>query len=117
MTNDSNGGRVEYWELVEQNCPVHSLFSTSSSTSNFLIWQCLTAFNHHAPLTNICSSRNVWITGQESTAQAQQHLVVATANGELICLHQVTMKQVSSTSLVKNSSKKFQYSSSSAFFI
>ena len=97
MTNDSNGGRVEYWVLVEQNFPVHSLFSTSSSTSSFLNWQCLTAFNYHAPLTKICSSRNVWITGHESTAQAQQHLVVATANGELICLHQETMKQVSST--------------------
>lgn len=95
MINDSNGGRVEYWELVEQNCPVHFLFSTSS-TSSFLNWQCLAAFNYQAPLTNICSSRNVWITGQESTAKAQQHLVVATANGELICLHQETMNQVSS---------------------
>jgi hypothetical protein len=95
MINDSNGGRVEYWELVEQNCPVHSLFTTSSSTSSFLNWQCLVAFKYHASITNISSSRNVWITGQESAPQAKQHLVVATANGELLCLHQESMKLVS----------------------
>ena len=93
VINDSNGGKVEYWELVEQQTIVHSLFSTSASTSKFLNWQCLIAFNHSDPLTSLCPSRNVWITGHDSIVQTQHHLVVATADG-LICLQQESLKIV-----------------------
>lgn len=85
---------MQYWELKEQERPIHSLFSTSAATTRFLQWNCVSAFNTNSPIISICPARNVWIAGSELNGQPPYHLVLATASGDLICLNRDSMKQV-----------------------
>lgn len=85
---------LQYWELTEQERSIHSLFSTSAATTRFLQWQCTSVYNSGTPITSICPSRNVWVSGSEPSGHSQHHLVIATANGDMICLHRENMKQV-----------------------
>ena len=92
LMNVSNGGALQYWELREQERPIHSLFSTATAMTHFLQWQCVSIFNCNNHITYICPSRNVWLGGNDMTPQ--HHLIIATASGDLICLHRENMKQV-----------------------
>lgn len=92
--NGSGGGAMQYWELLEQERAIHSLFSTSSATSRFLEWKCLSVFNSNSRIISICPSRNVWVSGPEVGTHPQHHLVIATSSGDLICINKENMKQV-----------------------
>jgi len=110
MMNSSNVGALQYWELVEQERPIHSLFSTSTAVTKYLKWQCMSVYNSNSTIVSVCPSRNVWVGGTTETSTPQHHLVVATAAGELICLHRENMKQVGQLSITektRNESKTF----------
>lgn len=94
VVNGINSGTLQYWELSEVERTIHSLFSTSAAMSRFLQWQCMSVFNCNSRITYVCPSRNVWVNGQEAGSPPQHHLVIATACGELLCLHRESMKQV-----------------------
>lgn len=93
LINGIGNATLQYWELLELERPIHSLFSTSSATTRFLQWQCVSAFNCNSRVTSICSSCNIWINGFDTGSSAQHHLVIATASGELLSLHRDSMKQ------------------------
>ena len=92
--NSSNSGALQYWELVEQERPIHSLFSTSAAVTHYLQWQCMSVYNSNNAIVSVCPSRNVWVGGITEASTPQHHLVIATSAGELICLHRENMKQV-----------------------
>lgn len=97
--NGTGGGAIQYWELLEQERAIHSLFSTSSATSRFLQWKCLSVFNSNSRINSICPSRNVWVSGPEVGTHPQHHLVIATSSGDLICINKENMKQVKSSTI------------------
>ena len=90
----SGGGVLQYWELCEQERPIHPLFSSSGTgTTRSLQWQCRSMFSTNGQTGSICPTRHVWATAHESGA-AQHHLIIATRTGDVICLQRDNMQQV-----------------------
>lgn len=90
----SGGGILQYWELCEQERPIHSLFSSGGSvTSRTLQWQCQSAFNTNSPVSLLCPTRHTWAVANDSAA-VQHHLIFATRSGDLICLQRENMQLV-----------------------
>jgi len=90
----SGGGILQYWELCEQERPIHSLFSSGGSvTSRTLQWQCQSAFNTNSPVSLLCPTRHTWAVANDSAA-VQHHLIFATRSGDLICLQRENMQLI-----------------------
>jgi len=114
LMNLTNGGALQYWELIKQERPIHSLFSTSTALTHYLQWQFMSVYNSNSHINYICPSRNVWVVGGETNA-VQHHLVIATAAGELICLHRDNMKQIGQLNVTEKTRNDIKAFSSVCF--